>query len=76
MRRVQAHGQISWKDREAFLSEALALEWVGMTPIDERYYQVCFGPMDLGIFDSWQAAMQPGGRAPRDGGKCGGGGQR
>ncbi|MCX6618612.1 MAG: IS481 family transposase [Acidobacteria bacterium] len=59
VRRVQPRGQISWKHREVFISEALALEWVGLELIDDWHYRIYFGPIELGTFDEKQLKIRP-----------------
>lgn len=49
--RVRVHGQFSWKGREVFLGEALAGQWIGLLPTDDRYSKLLFGPIVLGYLD-------------------------
>ena len=52
VRRVYPHGQFFWKHHDVFLSKALAGERIGLEPIDERYWCVCFGDFPVAWFDS------------------------
>jgi transposase InsO family protein len=59
VRKVQQHGQIYWKHQAVFLSEVLAGEQVGLGALDERYYMVYFGPVELGVLDTWKLRVRP-----------------
>ncbi|MGC2322605.1 MAG: IS481 family transposase [Terriglobales bacterium] len=52
VRRVAPHGHFSWKGGEAFLTETLAGERVGLTPLDDRYWCVQFAGFPIACFDS------------------------
>ncbi len=52
VRHVYPHGQFFWKGQYVFLSKALAGERIGLEPIDERYWCVCFGDFPIAWFDS------------------------
>jgi len=58
VRRVQGHGQISWKHHDVFLSEVLIGEYVGFEPIDERYWCVYFADFAIALFDSHRLQIQ------------------
>jgi len=53
IRRVKPNGVFNWKNRRVFLGEAFGRELVGLAWLDDRYWQVWFGPMALCVFDSW-----------------------
>jgi hypothetical protein len=42
-----------------FLSEVLAGEQIGLGALDERYYMVYFGPVELGLLDTWKLRVRP-----------------
>ena len=52
VRRVSPHGQFFWNYHHLFLSKALAGERIGLEPIDERYWCICFGAFPVAWFDS------------------------
>jgi putative transposase len=54
VRSVYPHGQFFWKGRDVFLSKVLAGERIGLEPIDDRYWWVCFGDFPIAWFDSSQ----------------------
>lgn len=57
VRRVQKTGEFYWKHRKVFLGEAFARQVIGVEPLDDRYYQVYFTQLPLGIFDSHTLKM-------------------
>ena len=52
VRCVYQHGQFFWRGHYVFLSKVLAGERIGLEPIDERYWSVCFGDFPIAYFDS------------------------
>ena len=54
VRSVWPHGQFFWKGHHVFLSKVLAGERIGLEPVDERYWWVCFGDFPIAWFDSAQ----------------------
>jgi putative transposase len=56
VRRVQQHGQFYWNGGEAFLSETLAGDRIGLEPIDERYWCVYLATFPIAWFDSQELA--------------------
>lgn len=51
VRKVRPGGQIRWQGTELFLSETLIGEPVALQQLDERYYQIYFGPVALAKLD-------------------------
>ena len=51
VRKVRPSGQFWWKGTDLFLSEVLVGELVALEPIDDRYYQIYFGPLPLAKLD-------------------------
>ena len=51
-RRVNPRGQFSWKHDSVFVSKTLAGEWIGLEPMDDRWYTVYFAEFALARFDS------------------------
>lgn len=52
VRRISSMGQLSWKHRDACISKVLAGERVGLLEIEDDLFEVYFGPLVLGWFDS------------------------
>ncbi len=53
VRRVKTNGEIKWHGGRVYLSESLRGEPVGLTPVDERYWSIQFGPLHIGLLDSY-----------------------
>lgn len=53
VRRVRTNGEIKWGGALVYLTGALRGEPVGLVPRDERHYDVCFGPLVIGVLDSY-----------------------
>ncbi len=53
VRRVWTNGEIKWQGQMVYLSEALCGEPVGLTPQDDRYWTIRFGPLQIGLLDSY-----------------------
>ena len=53
VRRVKTNGEIKWNGDRVYLSESLRGEPVGLTPVDERYWSIRFGPLHIGLLDSY-----------------------
>ena len=70
VRKVKMHGDIPWKGSTAFLSQTLAGEVVGLKQIDERYWRVHFGQLELGELDTHELRIRPVAR-PQGGGQPG-----
>lgn len=54
VRRVSQQGSLRMKGERIFLSEIFAYEWIGLRAVDERYFQVLYGPVRLGYLDSFR----------------------
>jgi transposase InsO family protein len=59
VRWVRHNGQLRWQGRLLYLSEALAGEPVGLTALDERHWQIAFGPLCLGVLDGATGRVTP-----------------
>ena len=57
IRRVRPSGQFWWKGSDLFLSETLVGEPVGLEPIDDRYYQIYFGPIPVAKLDEYRRKL-------------------
>lgn len=53
VRRVRTNGEIKWQGGKVYLSEALCGEPVGLMPQDDRYWTLYFGPLQIGLLDSY-----------------------
>ena len=61
VRRVRSNGEIKWRGRKLYLSEALVGELVGLEQVDDRYWSVLFGPVQLAWLDDHNRNLiQPG----------------
>ena len=61
LRRVQKSGQFRWAPHYVFLTRALHGEVIGLEALDEREYRIWFGPLALGVLDSYQGVVRAGG---------------
>ena len=52
----------AWKMNETyertFISEIFAYEWIGLRALDERYFEVLYGPVRLGFLDTHAHTFQ------------------
>ena len=53
VRRVRTNGEIKWQGGRVYLSEALCGEPVGLMPQDDRYWTIHFGPLQIGLLDTY-----------------------
>jgi len=58
-RKVYPDGTFFWKGKQIFISKTLGGEVIGMTPIDDRYWDVHFVKFPLARFDSHKQVLQP-----------------
>ena len=68
VRRVSSAGELTWKHNDAYVSRVLAGEKVRLLEVDDDLYELYFGPLQLGWFDS-AAVCFVADRAPRWHGK-------
>jgi putative transposase len=54
VRRISQQGSLKWNGERTFLSEIFAYEWIGLRALDERYFEVLYGPVTVGFFDAFQ----------------------
>ena len=52
VRRIAQHGDLKMNGERTFISEIFAYEWLGLRALDERYYEVMYGPVKLGFLDT------------------------
>jgi transposase InsO family protein len=52
VRRISQQGSLKMNGERTFISEIFAHEWIGLRALDERYYEVLYGPVKLGYLDT------------------------
>jgi putative transposase len=57
VRRISQQGSLKMNGERTFISEIFASEWMGLRALDERYYEVLYGPVKLGFLDTVQHAF-------------------
>ncbi len=53
VRRVRSNGEIKWRGRRLFLSEALIGEPVGLQEVEQDLWRIEFGPIPLALYHSY-----------------------
>jgi putative transposase len=53
VRRISQQGSLKWKGQRTFVSEVFAYEWIGLSPLNERLFEVRYGPLTVGYFDGY-----------------------
>ena len=51
VRQVRSNGEIRWKGDTIYVSESLKGEPIGLTPQDDRFWSIRFGPLSIGLLD-------------------------
>lgn len=59
VRQVRQSGEMKWKGRRIYVSQALAGEPVGLRQVDDRLWEVCFGFHPLGTLDGLVGKIVP-----------------
>lgn len=65
VRRVRQAGEIKWRGRFLYLSQALIGEPVGLEPVSERHWRVSFATYPLALLDDATGRLHPYRRARR-----------
>ena len=52
LRRVSQQGSVKMHGARTFISEIFAYQWLGLRALDERYFEVPYGPVRLGFLDA------------------------
>jgi putative transposase len=52
VRRISQQGSLKMHGERTFISEIFAYEWLGLRALDERFYEVLYGPVSLGFLDT------------------------
>ena len=58
VRRVSQQGSLKMRGARTFVSEIFAYEWLGLRALDERYFEVLYGPVRLGFLDAREHTFQ------------------
>ena len=58
-KKVYPDGTFFWKGTQIFISKALGREFIGLEPIDDRYWEVYFAAFPLARFDTHKLILQP-----------------
>jgi putative transposase len=51
VRRISQQGSLKMHGERTFISEIFAHEWMGLKALDERYFEVLYGPVRVGFLD-------------------------
>lgn len=54
VRRISQQGSLKMQGERTFVSEIFAYEWVGLRALDERYFEVLYGPLTIGFLDTYR----------------------
>jgi transposase InsO family protein len=53
VRRISQQGSLKWMGERTFVSEIFAYEWLALRPLNERCFEVLYGPVTLGFLDTF-----------------------
>ena len=54
VRRISQQGSLKMSGERSFVGEIFAHEWLGLRALDERYFEVLYGPMTIGYLDTFR----------------------
>ena len=54
VRKVRPSGQLRWRGYDPYLSETLVGEPVAFEQIDDRHFQIYYGPIKLAVLDDFK----------------------
>jgi transposase InsO family protein len=54
VRRVSLKGDLKWQGERAFVSEIFGGQALGLRPNHDRYYEILYGPLRVGWFDTFR----------------------
>lgn len=54
VRRISQQGSLRMHGERTFISEIFAYEWLGLRALDERYFEVSYGPVAIGFLDTFR----------------------
>jgi transposase InsO family protein len=58
VRHVMKKGQLYWKGKEVFVSKIFRGQSLGLRASHDRYYEILYGPLVIGWFDTFRCVMQ------------------
>ncbi len=58
------------KGERTFISEIFAYEWMGLRALNERYFEVLYGPLTVGFLDGFRHRFHRALGVARCGGSC------
>jgi putative transposase len=53
VRRISQQGSLKMHGERTFVSEIFAHQWMGLRALDERYFEVLYGPVSVGFLDGF-----------------------
>ena len=57
VRRIPQQGSLKMKGERTFISEIFAYQWLGLRALNERVFEVFYGPVALGFLDAHRHAF-------------------
>lgn len=54
VRRISQQGSLKMNGERTFVSEIFAYEWLGLRALDQRFFEVLYGPLTIGYLDGYQ----------------------
>jgi putative transposase len=54
VRRISQQGSLKWNGERTFVSEIFAYEWLGLRAVNERCFEVFYGPVSVGFLDTFR----------------------
>lgn len=54
VRRISQQGSLRMHGERTFVSEIFAYQWLGLRALDDRYFQVFYGPVTVGFLDTFR----------------------
>lgn len=54
VRRISQQGSLKWNGERTFIGEIFAYEWMGPRVLNERYFEVLYGPVRIGFLDTFR----------------------
>jgi putative transposase len=54
VRRISQQGSLKTNGQRTFISEVFAYEWLALRGLDERYFEVLYGPVRVGFLDTFR----------------------
>jgi putative transposase len=54
VRRISQQGSLKMNGERTFVSEIFAYEWLGLRALDQRFFEVLYGPVTIGYLDGYE----------------------